>query len=358
MSEEQITFQQTGLTPTMPVVEPEMKQYPAKKKIVTVLASLIVTASLALAGYLYYQNIRLRSQLMVTPTPIPAATEQSKDTSAEWNTYSNPEIGFSVDYPANWRVVEHNNGVGFGSKEVGEDTIVGLSYYPQSEYQPSSIIDQFGKQFKDRVVKSDFVIVDKRKVGKITVTTPSTPDWYLESVIFENPNYFIVASNGAVKDENYRLMIDRGVPKDFTFEKFYSTFRLTDPQQNSNNKVEKKIGYIKSIKPNYDSYLLNIDFIDYISDSSAPNGYRIENPSTSLSALPTDLSISNTPAITLMTYPRTKDGGMIEGVKEKNITFSQFTEAFDANTSIWDKVPFWIETSRGTITKITEQYIP
>lgn len=112
----------------------------------------------------------------------------------------------------------------------------------------------------------------------------------------------------------------------------------------------KKIGYIKSITPNYDTYQLKIDYIDFVQDSSAPNGFRIENPSTEITSLP----VEQNPTIIMQTFSHLPDGNFNFN---QLITFSQFLDSFNSGSST-KGVPYWVEMQNGTVTKITEQYIP
>jgi hypothetical protein len=152
-------------------------------------------------------------------------SDSSTGPDTSWQTYKNTSIGYSIQYPSGWRKQEWDSGIGFGPKEIGEDVILGISYYSKEDTEPSNFIDKIGSQFADRVVVRDSIMVNQIKVDRVIVTTPSYPDWYSESIIFETDKHYIVVGNGAMKDEN--LPFSHGIPKDFTFAKFYQTFKLT-----------------------------------------------------------------------------------------------------------------------------------
>jgi hypothetical protein len=70
---------------------------------ITVLIILLFTA----VGALAYQNRTLQQQISAiptpTPTPLPSETPVEWDT-ANWKTYTNSKLGFSIQYPSNLRV--------------------------------------------------------------------------------------------------------------------------------------------------------------------------------------------------------------------------------------------------------------
>ena len=73
-----------------------------------IIFSLLALVLLASTAFLYYQNQQLKSilafyQILITYTP--AATP---DETANWKTYENQEIGFSVKYPNNFYPVKNN----------------------------------------------------------------------------------------------------------------------------------------------------------------------------------------------------------------------------------------------------------
>jgi hypothetical protein len=82
-------------------------------------------------------------------------SDNSSGVESSWQTYTNPTIGYSIQYPSGWRKQEWDSGIGFGPKEIGEDVILGISYYSKEDTEPSNFIDKIGSQFADRVVVRD-----------------------------------------------------------------------------------------------------------------------------------------------------------------------------------------------------------
>ncbi len=201
-------------TPT-PIAPSTKKSY--RWLIVTLIIFLLAAASVF--AYKYWQVKQQLSQIQSLPTPTPSTVIIStEDDTTAWQTYSNQEIGFSIKYPQGWREQEWTGGVGFGPKEIGEDVLFGINFYEKSTTDIQGIASKIGSQFADRK--------ETITTNKIIVTTPSYPDWYSETIIYETTNWYIAVGNGAIKDEN--LPFDRGVPAGLTFERFYSTFKFTE----------------------------------------------------------------------------------------------------------------------------------
>ncbi|NCS97428.1 MAG: hypothetical protein GW762_02465 [Candidatus Pacebacteria bacterium] len=131
---------------------------------------------------------------------------------------------FSIRIPSGWRVVEQENRVGFGPKEVGEDVLVAIQTYPKNEKSLAEISDEFGKQFSDRVQESNTIAVNGLVATEVITTTPSYEDWYYRSVIIIKDDVIYVFSNGAITDSSIQGF--RGVPVDYTFEKFIQSFHI------------------------------------------------------------------------------------------------------------------------------------
>ena len=75
---------------------------------IVVLLSILLIISVLIAGFFAYQTQNLVKQiteLQPTPTPI-ASTEPSPttDPSADWQTFTNKELGFEIKYPKNFTI--------------------------------------------------------------------------------------------------------------------------------------------------------------------------------------------------------------------------------------------------------------
>ncbi|MBI2326207.1 hypothetical protein HYU91_02350, partial [Candidatus Collierbacteria bacterium] len=97
------------MNPIAQSTPPTMPPAP-KPSIVPVILSIFLCISLAGIGLLAYQNIQLQRQiaslqLQPTPTPLPAEVSTKEgDPTANWKTYTNTKLGFSIQYPSNLKV--------------------------------------------------------------------------------------------------------------------------------------------------------------------------------------------------------------------------------------------------------------
>lgn len=144
---------------------------------------------------------------------------------SSWERFESSKFKFSVDIPKGWRNVESFNMIGFGPKEIGEDVLISVAVYLPSDTSMSDIIDLFGKQFSDRVQKTNTINVNGNSATEIITTTPSMPTWYHRAVIVDNEGTMFVLSNGAVKDT--AVQGKNGVPEDYTFETFVQSFQVS-----------------------------------------------------------------------------------------------------------------------------------
>ncbi len=79
--------------------------------LIIALISVVAILSLSAAGYLFIQNRQLQNQTvkLVSPTqfsaPAPAPTPAPVPTinpTANWKTYTNKELGYSIQHPSDW----------------------------------------------------------------------------------------------------------------------------------------------------------------------------------------------------------------------------------------------------------------
>lgn len=161
----------------------------------------------------------------VTPIPIP-----TPDPTANWETYTNTAAGFSIKHPTGWRKSEASNWVGFGPQEIGEDVLLGVSFYDKSEKTTSQIKDDIGKQFPGRKQSEETITINNLTATKIVTTTNEIADWYSVILIIDSGNSLFAISNGAQTDSalNEMLLRRTGKKYDISFEQFYSTLKFLD----------------------------------------------------------------------------------------------------------------------------------
>jgi hypothetical protein len=124
----------------------------------------------------------------------------------------------------------------------------------------------------------------------------------------------------------------------------------------SDNEISKEteniqqLAYIKLIKPAYDIYDIELDFIEWIDDSSAPNGFIIENSSEEVETFAIGI---DTP-ITMQTFSNDSSGNFNFN---EVISFNDFVKAFEKDNSIGQRV-YVIEIKSETVISVKERYTP
>lgn len=231
------TQQPVGLTPKLTMTESTHPKWLIPTLIIA------VVLSLGAAGYFAYQNYQIKQQsVQVLPSPtsttiLPSSTAtpisvvpttSPKTSTVSWETYSNALAGFSIKHPDGWRKSESTNWVGFGPKEIGEDVLLGVSYYSKSEKTTAQIKDEVGKQFPDRKQTEESISVDGLSAIKVITTTNQYADWYSVTIIIDSGNMWYAIGNGAQTDKALNEMISKrtGKSSDISFEDFYTSFRI------------------------------------------------------------------------------------------------------------------------------------
>jgi hypothetical protein len=164
-----------------------------------------------------------------SPTPESSIQPTTPNKTADWDSYSNTLAGFSIKHPAGWRKVETENWIGFGPKEIGEDVLMGVSFYNKSEKTISQIKDEVGKQFSDRKQTDEAITFNGIPATKVVTTANQYADWYSVTIIVESGNMLYAIGNGAQTDTalNEMLLKRTGKSYSMSFEDFYTSFRLT-----------------------------------------------------------------------------------------------------------------------------------
>lgn len=168
------------------------------------------------------------SQQPALPTPLPQSalsSSTSPELKTRWQSYTNQAALYKVEYPEGWRVINYDSGEGYGPVE-SMDATWGINTYDKSTHSISKIASEVGSQFSDKKQTQDSIVVNELPATKITTTTPSIPDWYSETIVFERGSSFIVISNGAITND--ALQKEKGVPPGTTFERFYNSFVFID----------------------------------------------------------------------------------------------------------------------------------
>ncbi|MDP3014401.1 MAG: hypothetical protein Q8M92_09180, partial [Candidatus Subteraquimicrobiales bacterium] len=210
----------------IPVVTPQIVvEQPKQNNFLVVLLSVLLLLSTSIAGFFAYQTQKLVKELTmlkteekvvaiatVEPTMEPVATDSASATSdptANWKIYIDPKQRFSIKYPSSWRTIS-GDFFGTGPKEIGEDVLWGVNTFDINTNSMAKVVDDLGKQFSDRKQTTNKIKDGDLNASQIITTTSTIPDWYLETIVFEDADTIFTVSNGAIKDSNLQKMV--GVP--------------------------------------------------------------------------------------------------------------------------------------------------
>ncbi len=163
------------------------------------------------------------SQSRPASTPVPLATPFPDET-ANWKTYTNTKLNFSVKYPittskfnGNWYYEEGGIGqvVRFSPPSSKSGGLVwAINAYDKSNSSLENLISIPGSQFKDRTEARQDITVDGIPAKLVTLTTKEFKDWIHKAVYFEKDGKIYEITNGAVDQPEFEL--------------FYKSFKFND----------------------------------------------------------------------------------------------------------------------------------
>lgn len=199
------------------IEEINQPQPPASKTSLTIPFLVILSIlSLAISGYLFWQNQQLMKQLAVAqkltktstavlPSPL---TSPTTDPTAGWKTYTNSEIGFKFQYPSEWKI----------QTGIPNSGLISLTFNNNSRffvwYNPSYTIAEWLEETQSGK------ITGKKKIGDYTFTVIKG-GLFLESLEYA----LDVKGNGFI-----RFVIEpvTDIPQaEKTFNLILSTFKFT-----------------------------------------------------------------------------------------------------------------------------------
>ena len=196
------------------------------KPIWVVLITVIVTGGLVGSGTYYYLNNKatkdkdaLQSQINDLNKKVADAeksladaktdqTTTTADETANWKTYSNTQMGFSLKYPQNWEIsaTDETNGTSFNAalnptKTVNYYVNISHTFLNYDNKGITAQLDYIKSSAKD--FKNYRVLTGKNAVR----FTESTLGGDVDTVLFTNGKYIIVLGY-TLNDENYRSSYD------------------------------------------------------------------------------------------------------------------------------------------------------
>lgn len=211
-----------------PTLTPVQISKPKTKfPVMSLVLSLFIIVLLVSTVFLYYQNMQLKN--MLASYQNPASPTPTTNPTADWETYSNALMNFSINYPTGWRKIEGTNSAGFGPQEIGEDALLSVQFYNKSEKTTAQIKDENGKQFPDRKQTEETIAFGGLTATKVITTTNQFADWYSITIIIDNGSMLYAIRNGAQTDKalNYMIAKRTGKNSNISFEDFYSSFKIT-----------------------------------------------------------------------------------------------------------------------------------
>jgi hypothetical protein len=133
-----------------------MKNY-QKGFVVPLLISII--AILIIGGGVYiYSNKKVENNTpVVVNSNLPAQSNQTSTTTSDWKTYTNTTYGYSIKYPADWKINEDTSprNISWSSpKTTAESVFIQVGVYPGlSDFPPGSTCpDQSGTGIKSNTI--------------------------------------------------------------------------------------------------------------------------------------------------------------------------------------------------------------
>ncbi len=336
----------TQTPPQQPLQTPIQIPYfqPKPNYLKIVIFPILAIITLGLIGYLIFQNQKLQNQIISqqiipTTTVIKPLSTTPADETTSWKTYKNELIKYYVSYPPNWKIVQVGADYGVNIALVNENDNKVLYFISTENKDGLKLIDSYKVKscFENScssIFNSNEKIIDRNiiKIGNMDTLTLNT------QIQDKTQKYYFFTNTRFITMVQIMNVEKRSLQK---IDQILSTFRFVD---NSTKIVtEKKLSYIKSIN----SSTISLDLIEMISDNNQPNGYRIDNPSNETVNFPIEQNV----LINQIVYPA--DGNMTN----KTVSLSDFIKILESNSAAKD-LPYWIDLKNGTVTKITEQYIP
>lgn len=207
--------EEVGNVPQQTAQEVQQEGKIGKNKVLLAVGVILGFAVFGVGGYYLGLNARQTDDSTGTasiaqPTLAPTATP-SQSTLSGWNTYTNSNQGFKIQYPnkvastrftEEWVYEEYDTSstdfsVGFGtppSKPGGY--IWGINVYQNANLE--DLIKQAGSQFDDREESRENITVDRTPALLVTVTTNQYADWISKVVYIQKGNKIYAIGNGAI----------------------------------------------------------------------------------------------------------------------------------------------------------------
>lgn len=182
---------------------------------------ILFIAVIFITGVYVWQEMKIADRsnkflALVRRYDTPTNTRQKLEDTTDWQIYRSTNYKLSFSYPKEWSLYYDLDqlGIGLGPSDVTGEALWSIFIYDKSDDSLSDLIDQVGKQFTDRKVDSQEILIAGQKANKILVTTGQIKDWYAEQIFVEKAGKIYKIDNRAIGDDR--------------FEIFYKSIKFTD----------------------------------------------------------------------------------------------------------------------------------
>jgi hypothetical protein len=337
------------------------------KKTIIVLITIISVLFVAVL-YLLFLNLN-KTTSVITSTSIPKTgiipTDKISPTAiptlnptANWKTISNKLWTFKV--PTNLNYFQCNS-------DPSNQIFVGVPNNPN------------GRFTKDQTIECDFDspgdllnIFRMSNNSENNIIIPVNTNPKIDPVVSEVKTIKVGGNQAIFQKETtqfgqgigsrYRIYFDgktftdvitfNDISQKDLFNQILSTFKFTDTSTTT-TQLSPQIGYIKNIYTKNSKYYIDIDYVQWVNDSSQPNGFKIVNDNSLIKTL----ELNQQALITLIDWTD-------KGMTTPKISFDEFIRVFkqtspEFNISNFATQPFDITFDKdGLVNKISLRYTP
>ena len=245
-------------SPQLPVSEQETQiQAPSllekigaqKKKILIVVFGILILAGAVFGAYKFGRR-QVQPASQPTPTPVAVATT-TPDETANWETYTNIEYGYSIKYPPNlyyqeWKIsnsIKHSMSFRLEElrgKDIPQQPEIGITVYLDEDLY-------VGDWLKKHSTNKPFGSIEDPSIHFFGVETVGGTQNGLERMLFSDERYGIktnhqlIGKNGKIYDLHYTNLLEENLEP--TFNLMLSTFKFI-----SEEAVGEKV-YCKEPRP-------------------------------------------------------------------------------------------------------------
>lgn len=168
------------------------------------------------------------------PSSTQTDSEVVLETLPEWVKYTSPEQDYTVKYPGLWQKTEEGM-VGFTPAEANSNVRWTITRHPLTT-STELIASTTRPEIVDRSEKIETIVhPEDNSAQKITITSPTNPDWQQETIIIRGANSLYAISNGGVRDETIWGMSNMSIA--INFKTFYESFSFTDSEESDRSKL-------------------------------------------------------------------------------------------------------------------------